>query len=260
MFSRLREHFGTAGLVVAIVALVAALGGGAYAATGAQSGGKATASAKAKQGKQGKPGKTGPQGPAGPAGPAGPVGPVGPAGAKGDAGPKGDTGATGPAGATGATGAAGKDGKTGFTETLPSGKTETGVWGVAEPVGFRYSPISFALPLEAAPELIYVLYSTAEGSPLEGPELEAAIKFGSDRGCPGVADGRPLADPGKLCVYASFTSEMTFTSSLGVESDGVGGTFGGNESKVGVGPTGTVLGMTCTASCSGHGVWAVTAE
>ena len=46
--SRLREHLGTAGLVVAIVALVAALAGGAIAANGGSGDGKATASAKRK--------------------------------------------------------------------------------------------------------------------------------------------------------------------------------------------------------------------
>ena len=98
MFTRLRKHLGTAGLLVAVVALVAALGGGAVAA---QSGGDATASAKKKKGKQG--GLNAKQkrqviaiakrfqgsGPAGPAGPAGPQGP------KGDSGNNGGTGATG---------------------------------------------------------------------------------------------------------------------------------------------------------------------
>ena len=81
MFTRLRKHLGTAGLLVAVVALVAALGGGAVAA---QSGGDATASAKKKKrGKQGglnwkqkrqviaiakRFARSGPAGPAGPAG------------------------------------------------------------------------------------------------------------------------------------------------------------------------------------------------
>jgi hypothetical protein len=133
----LREPFGKAGLIVAIVALVFALAGGAIAANNALTGkqkkevtkiakkfvgnySKATASAKAKQGKQGKTGKTGPQGPAGPAGPAG---------AKGDTGTNGKDGTNGTNGKEGPEGKAGKDGTTGFTETLPSGKTETGSEG-----------------------------------------------------------------------------------------------------------------------------------
>jgi hypothetical protein len=196
MFSRLREHFGTAGLVVAIVALVAALGGGAYAATGGSSGGKATASAKqGKQGKQGKPGKTGPAGPQGPAGPTGPAAPAAPAGAKGDTGATGPAGATGPTGATGATGPAGKDGTTGFTETLPSGKTETGVWWF-QGNGSAYggvSPISFPIPLTKADaegiEVKYWQEDVAEDPECTGDTLE------------------PKAEPGVLCIYSSKSSE-----------------------------------------------------
>jgi hypothetical protein len=106
MLSRLREHFGAAGLIVAIVALVAALAGGAIAATGGSSNGKASASAKAKQGPRGKTGKTGPAGPAGPTGPAGP---------QGSAGPKGDPGAPGSNGAPGA------DGKSVSGEAIAAG-------------------------------------------------------------------------------------------------------------------------------------------
>jgi Collagen triple helix repeat (20 copies) len=249
MFSRLREHFGTAGLVVAIVALIAALGGGAYAATGGQAGGKATASAKGKQGKQGKPGKTGKTGPAGPAGPAGPTGPAGPVGAKGEAGPKGDTGATGPAGptgATGATGAAGKNGTTGFTETLPAGKTETGTWsGSALEKEKMQIPISFTLPLETLPTFVY--------SGFGEPQTD----------CPGVdASGLPIADPGKLCIYLTtaqgiFTAPSPFT--IEEAEQGTGERF----SVPGVGSSGTVLAYDAcplAGGCFVQGVWAVTAE
>jgi hypothetical protein len=100
MFTRLRRHLGTAGLLVAVVALVAALGGGAVAAN--SGGGDATASAKkkkakkagglnAKQKKQVKAIAKGLVG-TGPAGPAGPAGPTGPAGANGSDGARGAAG------------------------------------------------------------------------------------------------------------------------------------------------------------------------
>ncbi len=101
MFSRFRDHFGAASLIVAVVALIAALTGGAFAATGGAGDSKAVASAKGK----GKPGPRGKQGVAGPQGPAGPAGPAGSGGAKGDTGA---AGANGPAGPTGPAGAAGK--------------------------------------------------------------------------------------------------------------------------------------------------------
>jgi hypothetical protein len=181
MLERLRSQIGTAGLIVAIVALVAALGGGAYAATG---GGKATASAKAKQGKQGKTGKTGPAGPAGPAGSAGQ------AGAKGDTGPKGDTGAQGPQGEPGPRGEVGPTGPAGPTETtLPPGKTSTGDWAVTvAPEGFAaYTSISFPLKLSAVPTFHYVTQEEVElgTAPAE---------------CPGKYQ-IPAAEPGQFCMY-----------------------------------------------------------
>jgi Collagen triple helix repeat (20 copies) len=141
---RLKEPFGKAGLIVAVVALVFAMLGGAYAATGGNSS-KATASAK--QGKQGKQGKTGKTGPAGPAGTAGPAGP---AGAKGDTGAAGSNGKDGTNGTNGKNGTNGEDGETGFTETLPSGKTETGSWGgITNAAGVLRASLPFAIPISS---------------------------------------------------------------------------------------------------------------
>ncbi len=102
MYSRIREQFSTTAIILSIIALVFALGGGAYAAS-QQSSGDATASAgkQGKRGKPGKPGKPGKEGPQGPVGPVGPQGPAGLPGAKGDPGiqgPKGDEGDEGPGG------------------------------------------------------------------------------------------------------------------------------------------------------------------
>ena len=104
MFKRLREPFGKAGLIVALVALVFAMVGGAYAATGGSGNSNATASAKKhkkkkskkpQRGKQGKPGKNGADGAPGPAGPAGPAGAAGAAGRHRPAGPQGPQGEQG---------------------------------------------------------------------------------------------------------------------------------------------------------------------
>ena len=128
-----------ASMLVSVIALVIALGGGAYAATGSPTGHAARA-------KHHKPPVTGPRGPrgfTGPAGPAGPAGPVGPtgaaglngaAGAVGPGGPVGPSGQTGPGGATGATGPRGpsdaysavsptqRNGSNSASITVPAGK------------------------------------------------------------------------------------------------------------------------------------------
>jgi Collagen triple helix repeat (20 copies) len=189
MFSRLREHLGTAGLVVAIVALVAALAGGAIAATGG-SDGKATASAKTKKGPRG------PKGPKGDPGPAGPAGPQGAAGVKGDAGAAGSNGkdgATGPKGATGPTGTTGNTGPTGtsgFTKTLPSEMTETGAWWFASKGDSEeIEVISFPIPLSAADAASVTVHYWRK-------------TVGEDPECPG-SPAEPTAEPGALCLYVA---------------------------------------------------------
>jgi hypothetical protein len=285
MLSPLRNRFGIPG-VISVIALVFAMLGGAYAASDNAASGDATASAKAKKGPRG------PRGPKGPAGPAGPQGPAGPAGAKGDTGAPGSNGTNGKDGTSATTasfsgkkescdeggievksasaavlvcnGKKGVNGQTGFTEFLPSGKTETGTWGDHGPAGLAglFAPISFTLPLETTPELVFVPLSTSEGGSIEDPEeLAAALKFGADHGCNGFAEGLPLADPGKLCVYGSAMSEAGFSLAQTPNSNGSGGKSGGNLSKEGVGPSGTILMLTCgSPSCSTYGAWAVTAE
>ncbi len=177
---RLREPFGKAGLTVAVIALTMAMVGGAYAA------GKLTSKQKKEVEKIAK--KFQGTGPAGAQGPAGAKGDSGAAGAKGDTGSAGTPGTPGAPGTSvktktfaGAKGSCaeggievesasptvnvcnGKNGTTGFTETLPSGKTETGAWGV--PGGIKGSPefnvvsIPFAIPLAAplgAAEVHYI--------------------------------------------------------------------------------------------------------
>jgi len=195
MLSRLRVHFSTAGLVVAIAALVAALAGGAVAANSGSNDGQAAASAKGKKGPRGPKGPKGdpgPQGAAGPAGPQGAKGDTGAAGSNGTNGTNGATGATGnkgTTGATGATGATGPTGETGFTATLPSGESLYGHWAVGmtgPDEGFVATPISFGIPYstEEAPAFNYVKFGTA------------------DPDCPGNS-GEPAAALGNLCVFES---------------------------------------------------------
>jgi hypothetical protein len=305
MFSTLRTRFGIPG-VISVIALVFAMFGGAYAASNSSGGGKATASAA--KGKPGPRGKTGKTGKTGPAGPQGPAGPAGPAGAKGDAGAPGSNGTNGAPGADGksvsgepivaggACGAGvsgvkytlnatstnvcnGKNGTTGFTETLPSGKTETGTWATGyggQGALAQYVPISFTLPLEAAPELTVVWLSYGSNAePFEPSEVTEILEEGAEHGCPGFDNGVPLADPGKLCVYANSLKALQptgtgLTNTIRSTSEPpqiyIGGSYsaGPNGSSLtvdGVSPVGTTLEMTCAAgNCKGIGVWAVTAE
>jgi hypothetical protein len=281
MLTRLRDQIGTAGLVVAVIALVAALGGGAYAAS------KGLNSTQKKEVKKIAKSFQG----------------TGPAGAPGAAGPKGDTGAKGDAGAAGANGKDGTSpvgtsfsGKKGVCEdggveykgsttnlvcngeegpegpegslwsaggVLPEGATMTGTWGSfgifshqkEEAIAF---PISFPVPLPAAAGAGDTVPPTqaAVDRVYVGPEEDKTAQ-----GCPGYTNGIPAAEPGKLCVYADefvgaqregfFFSTPAFNSpTLG----SVGGAY-----FEGVGTTGTIFSVLCDDECRAHGNWAVTA-
>jgi collagen type VII alpha len=165
----IREPFGTAGLVVAIVALVAALGGGAYAASGGLNAKQKTEVTKIAKRFAGRTGAQGPRGNAG------------------------------PAGAKGNTGSPGAPGQTGFTATLPSGSTETGAWSIfaSKIENFKFpktvGSISFPIPLAAkgGPQSAFAFTKadTATGT------------FGSS-GCSGSVEN-PTAPRGVLCIYTS---------------------------------------------------------
>lgn len=209
MSQKVRKHL-TPSTMIALLALVFAMTGGAFAASsdGGGSGSKASAStgraasvtslvAVAAKSKAKPKAKAGPRGPAGPKGATGATGATGPAGAAGTAGATGPAGAQGPAGPTGATGPAGAEGKegtTGFTVTLPKGKTLTGDWaveadlpgtGLAE--GSAATTISFGIPLETAPEKVFIKVGE---EPLSGSGCTGNVK-------------EPGAEPGHLCVFAS---------------------------------------------------------
>lgn len=247
MFSRLREHLGTAGLIVAIVALVAALGGAAIAANGG-SGEKATASAKkkARKGPQGPKGATGPQGPQGPAGANGKDGVSGldgEEGAKGQDGKAGKNGATvvnsefsgaqGPcaaggtelAGSTGTTyacnGKKGADGAAGpkgdpWTAggTLPSGSTETGGWFVnSYNIPNTYFTESFQLVRGLSATAISFPIPLAAAIPNTNVQVNPVgfpleASSGEEKEhCPGDV-ADPQAKNGFLCVYTTEVSAV----------------------------------------------------
>lgn len=168
-----REPFGTAGLIVACVALILALTGAAFAAAGLTGKQKKEVEKIAKKfaGKPGAPGAAGPAGKDGSNGAAGARGATGAQGAKGATGAQGSAGPKGEAGADGLSpeivaegptlcggkggvayevegsaeeaeicnGKEGKDGKEGSPwtagGTLPPGATETGYWSFTEPAG-----------------------------------------------------------------------------------------------------------------------------
>jgi len=172
MISKLHQKLGTAGFVVAIVALVVALGGAAIAAVpglNPKQKKQVTKIAMKYAGKNGAPGAVGPQGPKGDPGVAGSQGPKGDAGAPGLEGPEGPPGPT---------------------ETkLPSGKTLKGLWQFEvnqNPFGLGLMTISFPLRVEPGPEPEWVPAGTSEGE---------------NEHCPGEVDN-PKADPGYFCIYA----------------------------------------------------------
>jgi hypothetical protein len=248
MLQRTRDQVGTAGLLVAIIALIAALGGGAYAASGGLTGKQKKEVTKIAQAQAKK------------LAPAGPAGPEGHAGAKGDAGAPGAPGAPGANGAgvtvkpyvgeecgteegtefTNSTGTSfacnGENGETGFTTTLPSGKVEHGVWSVGPYPGVTenrtFAPVSFAIPLGAAEVPVHYM--------AEGVTPTTA--------CPGTI-AAPLAAKGNVCVYASFEEETAFLRPNNPE-----------KSTETAGPSGTLLLFELESEeAKARGVWVATA-
>ena len=257
MFSTLRTRFGVPG-IISVIALVFAMFGGAYAASNSSGGGKAAASAKAKKGPRGPKGATGPAGAPGPAGPQGPAGAKGDAGAAGSNGPVGPAGPTGPAGAKGATGAAGATGPTGFsgfTETLPSGKTETGAWSITlstSGILNTFSSISFSIPLaDGGAEGSAFGFNQKQTKEIEEEEIEPG-------GCKGSV-AKPTAPPGVLCVYTSFENLINATGGF-IEARSFEGGFGAYSASGAVLSGAFLSGSAAEpASIESYGTWAVTA-
>jgi hypothetical protein len=254
MFSTIRKRL-TYTNVALTLALVFTITGGAYAASKyvitstKQIKPSVLAQLKGKAGPAGAQGSAGPQGTAGAAGPQGPAGPQGGRGETGPAGSNGKNGANGTTGPKGPTGPAGATGQTGFTETLPSGKTETGTWilrGTANvEKEFKFTAISFPIPLKEKLTAPGLYIQIGEGLP----------KFGQ---CKTGSVEKPEAAPGFLCVYEGETF---------FRKGGLGpGNFLTPTKGAGVLSTGTVLAFetlqptTPGEEVSAEGTWAVTAE
>jgi hypothetical protein len=200
MLSRLHQKLGTAGLVVAIVALVVALAGVAIAAeVGLNKKQKKQVTSIAKSIAKkfaGKTGPTGPQGPAGANGTNGKDGATGPVGPEGPAGATGPTGKNGVTGVTGATGTSGVTGPTGVTGPYPTvlapGGTEKGTWGTSHFVFSEsafWVDVSYPIPLAAAPTTVNVVKKNGTN-----------MYTGNKANCDGSATN-PEADPGNVCLY-----------------------------------------------------------
>jgi hypothetical protein len=259
IFSVLRKRVTYANVAMTL-ALVCAMSGGAYAA------GKYLITStkqispkvlKSLTGKAGAPGVAGAQGPAGPAGPTGATGPTGLEGKAGSNGADG-TSVTSTESKSGKIGSC-KEGGSAFTAgssttyacngekgkegspwtaggTLPPGKSEKGVWSATIIENFEnevggYVPISFGIPLPAAPTVVYV--TEAEGS--HAPE------------CAGTA-AEPQAGEGYLCVYVSNEGFSKFNGTEEVTNVGAYLSLAGGE----------IAGKPLVGSPV-HGNWAVTA-
>lgn len=176
MLKRIHDKLGTAGFVLAIVALVVALGGTALAAKGVftkKQEKKIIQIAKKYAGKDGAPGPKGDTGAAGAQGP------------KGDAGPKGDKGDTG---------SQGPEGPPGPTETvLPPGKTSTGLWAFSGKEHAAYLLINFPLRVQPAPRSAPAEAGTGNPEHYLFPGETSPV-------CPG-SFASPDAEPGNLCIY-----------------------------------------------------------
>jgi hypothetical protein len=244
MFSVVRRRLTYANVTMTL-ALVFAMTGGAFAA------GKILITST----KQIKPsvlkqlqGKAGAQGPAGAAGSQGPAGPQGPAGANGK---DGAPGSPGEKGAQGIQGVPGKNGTTGFTETLPSKKTETGVWAFSALRGNPFIPVaSFSIPLASAltGEDVHVINEKGEELHFEAPST-TPTKCGEPVG----TAAEPAAAPGNLCIYIAGEGNASFFDE-GVANPATAGQ--------GAGKTGATMQVIATVpeqGLEGHGTWAVTA-
>ena len=134
-------------------------------------------------------------------------------------------------GSNGVNGANGSNGATGFTSTLPSGKTEVGVWAASllTEESVYYMPISFTIPLRESPESTIVPKKSSSA-----PE------------CPGTV-GNPQAASGHLCIY------------IGELLGGTLFTFDPSQEGTGADTYGTVLGVKSGAGggALAYGTWAV---
>lgn len=188
MFSRLRRHFGIPG-ILAVFALVFAMLGGAYAAK--KQGFVITKLSQIKPSVRNQ--------------------------LKGNQGPQGDPGARGPEGPGGPQGAPGAPGAPGSPWTaggvLPSGATLVGSWSAENEwetaennvQEFARAPISFGIPLSAAPDVRLfsegIFFTVDSNGVFEvPPDISPEAEEHFEAVCPGSATN-PDATPGNLCIF-----------------------------------------------------------
>jgi hypothetical protein len=252
MFSKLHDQVGTAGLVVAVVALVVALSGSAIAASGALTGKQKKEVEKIAKKYAGKPGAPGPAGPAGGAGAKGDAGAPGAAGI-GTEGKQGPEGKPGKEGEEGAPGTPGKEGSPwAASGTLPSGSTETGAYfiesesGVGAHFGLAQTSISFPIPLSDPLGSTKVIFIAAGASVPSECENTSA-----DHPDPASA-ANPEATAGYLCVFEGESANFS-TAEFAISKPSVG------PSTAGADVSGATLSQEPTAAGAyAEGTWAVT--
>jgi hypothetical protein len=247
----MHQKLGTAGFVVAIVALVVALTGAAFAAGGLtkQQEKQVKKIAKKYAGKPGPPGKQGAPG------------------AQGSKGDKGDPGAPGKDGANGTNGTNGTNGEDGMCTAgnpaceLPSGSELVGAWSTSGGLGkeehpdISLTPISFNVRVSPAPKALW------DYQPTTGVDVAILLKDGAAEVyapngvdpehsfgvfCPGTPD-TPEAEPGYLCIYNK-------------EEKGAGGPFSHGSLAEAANEYGIVVPWMVGDEQFAKGSWAVTAE
>jgi hypothetical protein len=207
----IREPFGTAGVVIAVIALVAALGGTALAAAKLNGTQKKEVEKIAKK-FAGKPGAPGAAGTNGTNGKDGTTGTAGTAGAPGKSVTVSGSSSCAEGGITvgvegsatthevcngeeGEEGEAGEPGAIHPGESLPEGATETGTWAFngQEADGEEIlAPVSFPIPLHKI---------------LNEEHVHFQGEAGFATHCPAAGVSGPEAKAGELCIYSNVNSE-----------------------------------------------------
>jgi hypothetical protein len=270
---RRRIHVSPA-TAIATLALVFAMTGGAYAAkhylitSTKQISPKVLKALKGSAGANGANGAAGLQGPVGPAGAGGPQGPAGPTGGPGKDGAPGTsvTSSTELAGANCKVGGSkfvaangttyACNGQTGFTSTLPSEKSEQGVWNVMYSATaanqFGSASISFNIPLAGTSEATngknFIGPGEGEG---EAKEKKTAIPSH----CKGTVEN-PQAVPGNLCVFAQGLANAT----VGLAGFTFWDPQHGTVEAAGSGGSAIDVGATAIGFVWANGTWVVTAK
>lgn len=288
VISRFHDRFGTAGVVIAVIALVAALGGTAIAAGGLTPKQKkeVTKIAKKYAGKPGAPGANGTAGAKGDAGAAGTNGTNGTDGANGKTVLSGTATPTvavgtlgdfyietdvnkiyGPKAASGANGGWGTGTDLKGPEgdpwtaggTLPVGATETGAWAFGTlPAGALPGasglriPLSFTIRLatDLAASKVHFINAAGNESRLNESTFEPE-EIENPPNCLGSV-AAPSAVSGHLCIYTK-----TLIGAIGFSN--FEGIFSPSSATAGGSKAGAILRLlNVEGNSSGFGTWAVT--